>query len=249
MKRILLVQNPSDDSVLEREQKNYQVALGEGVALTHLSSLDTVLSKKDPEEILAGFSGVIFGGSRDYDFDGGRKMDDPFRILALFISERTKNLIRHALMEDIPGLGICFGHQMTANLFGSEVRHDPAQSNRGTGLVTLTEDGTRDVLFKNLPPTFDAQYGHKDSVMRLPKGATLLATGDRCHFSALRYGESMYTVQFHPEITAERMIKSMNSHSDSLPVGIKNATEVVRDSKHASKIIPLWLKYIVGARG
>jgi GMP synthase (glutamine-hydrolysing) len=221
------------------------LALGGSAELTYLSSLDESLSWKKPEEVLDGYDGVIFGGSRDYDFDGGRKIDDPFRILAMLIFSRTRNLIRLALAKDMPGMGICFGHQVTANMFGGKVENDVEQSKRGTFRVTLTDEGRKDIVFKSLPESFDAQYAHKDSVTKMPGGATLLARGDHCCFSALRYGNSMYTVQFHPEMTAERLSLTINSNKGSLPLGIKTVEEIVRPTPDALQILPLWLHRVV----
>ena len=70
------------------------------------------------------------------------------------------------------------------------------------------------------------QYAHKDSVTKLPAGATLLAEGPKCKFSALRYGDTAYTLQFHPEI--ERL--ESTDHGPASP--------------HASRIIPLWIERV-----
>ena len=247
-KKILLVQSRSRTEMIAAEQEGYRAALRGIAKLECLSALDEKLSWNDPHSFVKAYDGIIFGGSSDYDFDGGRMAKDPFRLLAMIILSRTRNLISFALAEKIPVLGVCFGHQMLANMYGGEVKRDEAQSKSGTFEVALTAEGKRDQLFKHLPPTFMAQYGHKDSVTKLPKGAKLLAKGKRCRFAALRYGESTYTMQFHPELTAEQAAKNLNTLSGYLPKGVTDASAVVHASPEASKLIPLWIEKVVKAR-
>ena len=90
-------------------------------------------------------------------------------------------------------------------MHGGMVTNDREQSKMGAYEVSLTEEGKQDPLFKDLPETFYAQYAHKDSVTNLPDGATLLASSPVCKFAALRYGEKIYTMQFHPEVEKFKM--------------------------------------------
>ena len=106
---------------------------------------------------------------------------------------------------------------------------DETQSKSGSHEVHLTEEGSSDKLFKTLPKSFVAQYWHKDSVTNLPEGAMILATRPSCRFSALRYGDNVYTTQFHPEV--ERIT------SDENP----------KPSPEASRLIPLWIERIVAS--
>lgn len=225
MQKVLLVQSRTTPVRIEREQGNFSRALGSTAELEFLSALDERFAWETPEEFLAGYDGVIFGGSSDFDFHGGRPEDDPVRAVSMQILDRTRPLVARALEIELPILGVCFGHQIIANMHGGNVHNDKQQNKFGGHEVHLTEEGKRDPLFKHLPKSFTAQYAHKDSVTNLPKGATLLATGSSCRFSALRYGKKAYTVQFHPEI--ERM------------------TGATTSSKEAYGILPLWVTHIV----
>ena len=225
MKKILVVQSRTSEARIERERENYRRVIAEKAEATFLSSVDEKLAWTTPEEILQGFDGVIFGGSSDFDFHGGRPDDDPVRLMSLIILSRAKNLVTYALQQKIPLLGICYGHQIVANIYGGAVGNDKEQSKFGSYEVQLTEAGKEDALFKDMPESFVAQYAHKDSVTKLPEGATLLASSKGCRFSALRYGAHAYTMQFHPEVT----------HFDDLPLAY-------RDSFEASNIIPLWIE-------
>ena len=227
MPRILVVQSRSSKDRVEREQANYRTTIGDVAAVEFLSALDERLAWESPDEFLDNRDGVIFGGSSDFDFHGGRDEKDPARIMALLILSRAKNIVNHALRQHIPVLGVCFGHQLIAEMHGGDVRCDKSQGKSGSHEVRLTAEGARDVLFAGLPPAFVAQYWHKDSVVNLPEGATLLASSPTCRFSALRYARNTYTVQFHPEVL--RIITDIHP----------------RPSPDASRLIPLWIERVV----
>src|SRR3989344_3779620 len=228
MKKILVVQSRVSEKAVERERENFRRAIGDLATIEFLSALDERLAWTYPNEFLKGCSGVIFGGSAEFDFHGGRIEKDPARLVSLIILSRSKNLISFALAEKIPFLGICYGHQLIANMYGGKVDNDKGQSKFGSYEVQLTEDGKRDPLLGQLPEHFFTQYAHNDSVTTLPEGATLLAEGSRCRFSALRYGDTGYTFQFHPEVMR------LEYH------GIKR-----QDSPEASTIIRLWIEHVV----
>lgn len=243
-KKVLLFQTRSRAEAAEKERDNYRSSLGSAAKLDCLWSLDQSISKKDAPDILAGYDGVIFGGSSDYDFDGGRMTDDPFRLVAMIIMSRTSNLISYALVEKVPILGICFGHQMIANMHGGEVKLDPEQRKGGTFEVSLTAEGKKDRLFGTLPPKFLAQFVHKDSVTKLPRNSTLLATAPNCRFSALRFGENAYTMQFHPEKSAERVLENLRATPSLVPAGAEPSS-LVGPSPDAARLISLWLEKVV----
>ncbi|OGG53008.1 hypothetical protein A2851_03025 [Candidatus Kaiserbacteria bacterium RIFCSPHIGHO2_01_FULL_53_29] len=229
MKRILIVQSRSSPDWVEREQKNFRRAIGESAEIEFLSALDERLAWASPDEFLKGCGGVIFGGSSDFDFHGGRNEKDPARLMSMIILSRARNIVTYARAVHLPILGVCFGHQLIAQMRGGNVQCDTSQGKSGSHEIYLTGHGAEDQLFKSFPPSFIAQYWHKDSVTNLPEGATLMATGPTCRFSALRYGDNIYTAQFHPEV--KRIIIDQNP----------------RPSPRASKLIPLWIERIVSA--
>ena len=224
-----MVQSRITPERVERERGNFARALDGAAELGFLSALDERFEWETPQEFLAGYDGVIFGGSSDFDFHGGRPESDPVRATSMQILDRTRPLVAHAFDIGLPVLGVCFGHQIIGNMHGGNVHNDKQQNKFGGHEVHLTEEGQRDPLFKRLPKSFIAQYAHKDSVTDLPEGAMLLATGPSCRFSALRYGDRAYTVQFHPEI--ERM------------------TGATTHSEEAYEILPLWVEHIIGRNG
>lgn len=228
MIKVLVVQSRSSEKGIEREQKNFKNSIGERADVAFLSATDERHAWTTPDEFLRDFDGVIFGGSADFDFHGGRIDSDPARLMSFLILSRTRNLVSYVVEHEMPLLGICFGHQLIAQMRGGDVSNDKEQSKFGSFEVQLTEEGLKDPLFRHIPASFVAQYAHNDSVTQLPEGATVLGNSNGCRFSALRYGPRAYTLQFHPEVT----------RFEDLPLEY-------RDSSEASRIIALWIEHIV----
>lgn len=242
--RILIVQARENPISIAAEQSHYRRAVGDSAILEFLSLLDEKLAWTTPDEILEAYDGMILGGSESMYIHGGRMDNDPARLLAMIALSRARNIMSYAFAEELPLLGVCFGHQLIAQMRGGDVTHDHAQMKSGSFEVSLTAAGKADRLFGELPPSFVAQFGHKDSATALPEGATLLVSADCCRFSGLRYGTRAYTMQFHPELTAREAIVRLDACPEYLPEGVK-ARDVVRESPEASRLIPLWIERIV----
>jgi GMP synthase (glutamine-hydrolysing) len=123
--------------------------------------------------------------------------------------QRTEAWLRGVVEHGTPTFGICFGHQILAQALGGEVQRNPRGREMGTILVErLPSPPTHPELapiFADLPPRFLAHVTHVDSVVRLPPGAEPLARSEREEYQAIRFSETCYGVQFHPEMDAEVM--------------------------------------------
>jgi GMP synthase (glutamine-hydrolysing) len=115
---------------------------------------------------------------------------------------RTEAWLREVAAAGTPTFGICFGHQILAQALGGEVQRNP----RGREMGTVGVDRVAsDPIFEGLPERFHANVTHVDSVVRAPPGAASLARSALEGHQALRFTETCYGVQFHPEIDAEVM--------------------------------------------
>lgn len=119
--------------------------------------------------------------------------------------QTTADWLRTAVDTGLPVLGICFGHQLLAWALGGDVGWNPRGREIGTVPVRLTSPGENDPLLGALPPSFPAHVTHRQSVLRLPDGARLLASSEREPHQAFAVGATAWGVQFHPEFSAAAM--------------------------------------------
>jgi len=118
-------------------------------------------------------------------------------------SVATAKWLEAILEAPVPVLGICYGHQLIAEVLGGQVGPNPRGREIGTIEVTLTPEGRRCPLFVDAPETLLFQATHSESVLELPQGATLLASNSKDPHQAYCWNDRVFGVQFHPEFDRE----------------------------------------------
>jgi GMP synthase (glutamine-hydrolysing) len=118
---------------------------------------------------------------------------------------RLSEAVRKWREQEVPVLGVCFGHQIVAHALGGRVEKNPMGWEVGSQEVELTDEGACDPLFRELPRRFPAMQSHQDIVVSLPPGARVLARNAMSEYQAFALGDRIRTVQFHPEYTAEHL--------------------------------------------
>lgn len=131
-------------------------------------------------------------------------------------SERSAAWLGDAARAGVPVFGICYGHQLLAHALGGEVGDNPRGREMGTARIDLLGTASGDPLLAGLPNRFAAQATHLQSVLRVPDGATVLATSslDACH--AFRWGKAAWGVQFHPEFSVTHMRGYVRARAEAL---------------------------------
>ncbi len=114
--------------------------------------------------------------------------------------EPETRLIRRAVEEEVPVLGICLGAQLIAAALGASV-YPCGNKEIGWYPLDVSDSGRRDPLFSHLEARETVFQWHGDT-FDLPAGAELLASSPLCPHQAFRYGRSTYALQFHLEVTA-----------------------------------------------
>ncbi len=96
-----------------------------------------------------------------------------------------------------PSLGICFGHQLLAKLFGGELAHG---CERQYGPTAIRCD-TGAQLFGGLAADQTVWMSHGDHVTKLPPGFRPTAAAETCAIAAYEAeARPVFGVQFHPEV-------------------------------------------------
>jgi GMP synthase (glutamine-hydrolysing) len=145
----------------------------------------------------------VFGGGMHLDQEEQHPwLRDEARWLAQLLDSR------------VPTLGVCLGSQLLARAAGAKVGR-LAEPEIGWSQVELTEAGAVDPVLSVLPPRFDAfqwhHYGHE-----LPEGAVELAR-NAASLQGFRLGETVWGVQFHPEVTEPQVGRWIADESDPAP--------------------------------
>jgi GMP synthase (glutamine-hydrolysing) len=104
------------------------------------------------------------------------------------------------MIKNAPGtwkvLGICYGTQLLAHLFGGKVAPLPVKE-YGKTLMHRTGPSA---LFNNTPTRQRVLMSHGDSIGRLPEGFETIAQSDAGLVAAIQNKQrGIYGVQFHPE--------------------------------------------------
>lgn len=125
---------------------------------------------------------------------------------ALDWSERVAIWIRAAVEQEIPILGVCYGHQLMAYALGGTVQDNPKGAEQGLRTLCVVDDATiNDPLLKGLDPKFPAWLCHHQTVSQPPPGAEILLSSEQDQHQMIRYNAKTYSVQFHPEFSRATM--------------------------------------------
>jgi len=113
-----------------------------------------------------------------------------------------KHWVTGALKVGLPAFGVCFGHQLLADVTGGRVE-DMGEYEIGYRTVEHIGHGA---LFDGIPESMTVFTTHSDRVAALPPNGTVLAANDYGIQSFRR--DQVYGVQFHPEydLRTARMI-------------------------------------------
>ncbi|MCJ7459813.1 MAG: glutamine-hydrolyzing GMP synthase [candidate division Zixibacteria bacterium] len=98
---------------------------------------------------------------------------------------------------NVPILGICYGLQLLAYLFGGKVEKSKSRE-YGKAIIRIEEHKD---LFKGFKKKLQVWMSHGDFVSKLPKGYRKLASSENIPFAAVKNPKKkIFGVQFHPEV-------------------------------------------------
>jgi GMP synthase-like glutamine amidotransferase len=183
--RILVVQNdPTDDA---RRLGDWLAAAG-----AELVTLRPYGGDDLPSDLHGYDALVVLGGEQDA-FDAADGTPGAAWFPAL------KELLRVAVREATPTLGVCLGGQLLAEACGGRVGRSASGPEIGSGLVAKRDAAEKDPLFGPVAFTPDVLQWHEDEISVLPPGALLLAASPRFPHQAFRVGSKAWGLQFHIE--------------------------------------------------
>ena len=200
---------------------------------------------------LKKYDGLIWGGSSLNIYNDTIEI----RRQIEFMKECFKNIKRI--------LAICWGMQVAVTAAGGEVK----KSNNGVHIgiaqnISVNENGIKFPLYKNKKNIFNSPAFNFDEVVTIPKDSTILASNKVNKVQSLNFEtgiSEIWGLQYHPEITYDKMIRLIKFRKDRL-INVRKAfnnekeieehinliKEENKISEKSSRLLELqnWLNYI-----
>ena len=154
-------------------------------------SLDTIKNN------LSKYDGLIWGGSSLNIYN-----DTPEIKIQIDFMKECQNKVKNIL-------AICWGMQVAVTAAGGEVKK---AKNAHIGMaieIKINNNGIRDKIYKDKKSIFNAPAFNFDEVTKIPDSAICLASNENNKIQSLYFeinGNKIWGLQYHPEITYEKMI-------------------------------------------
>ncbi len=116
-----------------------------------------------------------------------------------------ETLIRDVYALGKPMVGVCFGHQIIAQALGGKVEKYAG----GWAVGPQTYDWDAQSITLNA--------WHQDQVTELPAEAVVVARNSFCENAALVYGNTVFTVQAHPEFDGDFVAGLIEHRGSAVP--------------------------------
>jgi GMP synthase (glutamine-hydrolysing) len=183
-----------------------------------------------PQINLEDYSGVIVGGgptnvsSKDKT-DAEKKFE-----------KQLYTLLDEIIEKDFPYLGACYGLSVLASHLGGEVAKGKYAESVGAVTINLTDEA--DPILSDLPKTFRAFGGHKESCQGVPDGAVNLASSEKCPIHMIRYKKNIYATQFHPELDSHGTALRIRVYKHAGYFPPSEADKLIADAMQETVAIP-----------
>ena len=138
--------------------------------------------------------------------------------------------------KNIPILGICYGLQLIAKMFGGTIK--PSNSRREFGRAFIFKKRSSLLTKKFIKSKTSVWMSHEDAVVKLPKKFKIIASTKDSNCTIIENSKSkIYGVQFHPEVTHTDNGLQMFKNFLFLICKIKKKWEISSQKNRLIKII------------
>lgn len=137
--------------------------------------------------------------------------------------------IREIDVAKVPLVGICFGHQIVAQALGGEVVK--SDKGWGIGVQSYQIDNAQPWMQRisdqvHRPDQVHIYAFHQDQIVKLPPQAQVYSSSEFCPYAGLTYGDSIITMQAHPEFEEEYEVALLDMYGGSI-VSVTEAKEAL----------------------
>ncbi len=114
--------------------------------------------------------------------------------------QKFQSIPKIIFSKNIPILGICYGLQLIAKLFGGKIKSSKKRREFGRAIIFRKK---KSLLLKNFFRSNQSVWmSHEDAVVKLPKNFVVTAYTKDSKLTAIENkNKKIYGVQFHPEVT------------------------------------------------
>ena len=217
MKKILLVEGnlrKANQEFTDNGIKTHTESLRESIDyFTKDLEIDSVNPSSDKNifdtvKDLNKYDGLIWGGSSLNIYS------DTFEI------RRQIEFMKECQKKVKNILAICWGMQVAVTAAGGVVKKGQNGSHRGIAHeININENGLRHPLYKDKNQFFNTPAFNYDEVVTLPNNATLLSSNKINNVMGIDFKShlaNIWGIQYHPEITYEKMKTLINFRKDRL---------------------------------
>ena len=168
------------------------------------SSDDSLKTVKDK---LLKYDGLVWGGSSLNIYNDTPEIRKQIEFMKE-CQKKVKNI-----------LAICWGMQVAVTAAGGEVKKAEGSHIGIANEITINENGLNHPIYKNKEKKFNSPAFNFDEVKTLPQNAVCLASNKINKVQSLYFKvneTNVWGLQYHPEITYEKMISLIEFRKDRL---------------------------------
>ena len=115
-------------------------------------------------------------------------------------SKKYQKISKKIFEKNIPILGICYGLQLIAKLFGGKIK--PSRSTREFGRAYLIKKISSQLTKNFFKRKTIVWMSHEDAVTKLPKSFKIIASTKNSKLTIIENTQKkIFGIQFHPEVT------------------------------------------------
>ena len=217
MKKILLVEGnlrEANQEFTDNGIKTHTESLRESIEyFTNHLKIDAVNPSSDKNIFdkvndLNQYDGLIWGGSSLNIYSDTIEIRKQIEFMRE-CQKKVKNI-----------LAICWGMQVAVTAAGGIVKKGQNGSHRGIAHeININENGLKHPLYKDKDKIFNTPAFNYDEVVTLPHNTTLLSSNKVNKVMGLNFKfetANVWGIQYHPEITYEKMITLINFRKENL---------------------------------
>lgn len=145
-----------------------------------------------------------------------------------------ENFIRQVYKQQVPIVGVCFGHQILAKALGGKV-----EKFSGGWKV-----GFENLRIQEKKKQVSVLSFYQDQVVEIPNEAKVIGVTDFCKYAMLKYKDAALSIQQHPEFTPEFVRELIDEKQDIVPYIVRQQAKQTLHQKVDNDALEIIIKFL-----